>query len=238
MPNNPSFGIASRLPTTIASDPSINLVIYPSPVPVAYHPTVDLIPDLISTHKPDIILSMGVAEGRTYFAVEQTSKRRVYNQIPDIDDEVFTNEENSEAWGDSPDMLSTTLELDAVVEAWQENTNDVKWQFDINGERFVDSDSEEAVVQVKGVSTMWDLGEMMSNGVQWSDAVGNYLCGFIYYTDMVEMFRASDGRERNAAFMHVPMLNTETDLQTGVEVTVGLIEALVKTWREQHQVPS
>ncbi|KAF2110877.1 hypothetical protein BDV96DRAFT_583090 [Lophiotrema nucula] len=222
----------------IASDPTINLILYPSPIPVAYHPTISLIPELISTHQPDIILSMGVAEGRTYFAVEQTSKRRVYNVIPDIDNEVFTTEENNATWGDSPDILSTSLDLNAVVKTWQDNTQDVKWQFDINGERFSDSDSEDATVQVKGVSTMWDLGEMMPNGVQWSDAVGNYLCGFIYYTDMVEMGKTADGKERNAAFMHVPMLTTEEDLQTGVEVTVGLIEALVKTWREQHQVPT
>jgi pyroglutamyl-peptidase len=77
-----------------------------------------------------------------------------------------------------------------------------------------------------------DVGD--DGDVRWSDAVGTYLCAFIYYASMVEMSRETPAGRRDTAFMHVPMLTGEEELQMGVDITVELVQSLVDTWRAQR----
>ena len=67
---NPSWRIASKLPASLPGD--IQIVVHPNYVPVAYHPVMDVVPQL-HAQVPDIALHIGVAAGRSYFAVEATS---------------------------------------------------------------------------------------------------------------------------------------------------------------------
>ncbi|KAF2876008.1 hypothetical protein BDV95DRAFT_537799 [Massariosphaeria phaeospora] len=209
IPNNPSFGIASRLPSSLPND--IELIVHPYAVPVAYHPTLNAVSRLYSEVQPDLSLHMGVAEGRTYFAIEQTSRRNVYHIISDVDGQVFTPEENEAVWAGQPELLSTELDLNAVVADWKNRTADFTWPFS---------------------ATSSDV--MSVNDVQWSDSVGNYLCGFIYFAGMAEMGSNGKNKKRDVSFMHVPLLKTEEELQLGVDVAIELIQSLVQSWRSQR----
>jgi pyrrolidone-carboxylate peptidase len=223
VPNNPSWGIASRLPSSLPND--IQVVVHPQFVPVAYHPVIDLVPDLIADYQPDIALHIGVAEGRTYFAVEQTSQKRGYEWGTDVDGEVFTVEEQDALWGDQPATLSTDLDLETIVDVWQNRTADFSWP-DLGQKRAARAGS---TVEVKMVEDVMNVDD-----VEWSDAVGTYLCGFIYYTSMVESSRNGKNQARDVAFMHVPMLDTDEEIELGVNVTIELIQSLVQTWREDQ----
>lgn len=84
------------------------------------------------------------------------------------------------------------------------------------------------------MAVLEEQNEVGSDEVRWSDAVGSYLCAFIYYADLVEMWRNGKAKRRDVSFMHVPMLESEEELSVGVEVTVELVQALVASWREQN----
>ncbi|OAG02304.1 peptidase C15, pyroglutamyl peptidase I-like protein [Paraphaeosphaeria sporulosa] len=214
--NNPSWGIASRLPTTLPNN--ISLLVHPSAVPVAYHPVIDLVPDLIADLQPDISLHIGLAEGRTYFAVEQTSRKNVYGNSRDVEGQPWTNAEGEEYWAGEEERLSTALDLRSVVEEWQGRTEGIVWPQDSSKASILNIDDD--------------------GDVRWSDNVGTYLCAFIYYASMVEMSRETVGGRRDTAFMHVPMLRSEAELQMGVNITVELVQSLVDTWRAQRAAES
>ncbi|KAJ4299968.1 hypothetical protein N0V90_005216 [Kalmusia sp. IMI 367209] len=240
VPNNPSWGIASRLPQTLPND--IELIVYPNAIPVAYHPVIETIPPLIEDVQPDISLHIGVAEGRTYFAVEQTSRKNVYSSIEDIDGEVFTNAEGDQYWSDQPAQIGTDLNLPAVVARWQNRTADIVWpdsaslNNELRANAVVPSSPIEVALRedVLKVETS-DVHSLEGDDVRWSDNVGVYLCGFIYYTSMVEMSRETVGQRRDTAFMHVPMLSSEEELDMGVAITTELVQSLVETWRAQRE---
>ncbi|KAF2469054.1 peptidase C15, pyroglutamyl peptidase I-like protein [Lindgomyces ingoldianus] len=227
VPNNPSYEVASRLPTSLSD--SIHLVVYPSAIPVAYHPVINLIPNLIQTHQPDIVLSIGVAPGRSYFAVEQTAHKNGYNRVPDVENKTFTAAENDAVWGSQPPQLSTSLDLEDVVERWQDLTSNIRFPFEIGGDPKAKAKRITKSMAGSFVDVRLGGNVMQVEDVRWSDNVGTYLCGFIYFTDMVEMGKAG---KRNVAFMHVPMLEDEEEITTGVEVTVALVKAIVESWKE------
>ncbi|KAH7120891.1 hypothetical protein B0J11DRAFT_438774 [Dendryphion nanum] len=206
VPVNPSWRIASKLPTSLPND--IQLLVHPSYVPVAYHPVMDLLPSL-HAQEPDISLHIGVAAGRTYFAVEATSKKTGYEFSRDVDGKVFTKEEQEVAWGSEPTLHSTSLDLHAIVARWQYLTSNITFSS----------------------SDFLSSGPVAPEDVKWSDAVGSYLCGFIYYASMVEMGKHRGSEGLDVAFMHVPSLDTDEQVQAGVDVTIALVQSLVETWR-------
>lgn len=174
---------------------------------------------------------MGIAAGRTYFAVEQTAAKDGYQWARDVDGKSFTEAEIQAIWGDQPERLSTDLDLNAVVASWKNGTSDVKWPQDLGRASTSSSDFQtlEGPVQVELLEDVIDTKD-----VKWSDAVGTYLCGFIYYTSLVEAGRNGKRKLRDVAFMHVPSLNNEEQLNVGVEVTIELVQALVQTFRAQR----
>ena len=175
-------------------------------MPVAYKPVLNTVPDLISEFQPDISLHIGVAEGRTYFAVEQTSERGVYSYGRDVDGEVFPNDEGEKLWGDQARVLSTDIDLHGVVDEWQERTAGIVWPK--GSGTSIASKLASAPVEVKfredvlkvEAGSLSNLARDGSDDVRWSDSVGTYLCAFIYYTSMVEMTRETAGHRRDTAF--------------------------------------
>ncbi|KAF2439883.1 peptidase C15, pyroglutamyl peptidase I-like protein [Karstenula rhodostoma CBS 690.94] len=236
--NNPSWGIASRLPTTLPNN--ISILVHPSAVPVAYHPVIDLVPGLIADIQPDISLHIGVAEGRTYFAVEQTSRKNVYGNMRDVEGKPWTNAEGEEYWAGEEEKLGTEIDLSKVVEEWQGRTEGIAWPGGGGVGRVGKVQGERVEVTLGGDVMDAAVGEVSSSDVdddgdvRWSDNVGTYLCAFIYYTSMVEMSRETQGGRRDTAFMHVPMLTEDAEFQMGVDITVELVQSLVDTWRAQR----
>lgn len=231
VPVNPSWRIASKLPTSLPND--IQLLVHPSYVPVAYHPVMDLLPSL-HAQEPDISLHIGVAAGRTYFAVEATSKKTGYEFSRDVDGKVFTKEEQEVAWGSEPTLHSTSLDLHAIVARWQYLTSNITF----SSSDFLSSGPVAPEVRLSSdLITFLDNppkiteSDFESKDVKWSDAVGSYLCGFIYYASMVEMGKHRGSEGLDVAFMHVPSLDTDEQVQAGVDVTIALVQSLVETWR-------
>ncbi|KAF2018003.1 peptidase C15, pyroglutamyl peptidase I-like protein [Aaosphaeria arxii CBS 175.79] len=228
VPDNPSWGIASRLPSALPSN--IELLVHPSYVPVSYHPTLDLVPTF-HDQSPDIALHIGVAAGRKYFAVEQTSQKSGYEWVPGVDGEIFTKEEQQAAWGPLPEKYSTSLDLHATVARWKELTSGLSFSERGSGARAKPVDvrfSDELPDMLANFTTQGQSVTTQDDEVKWSDAVGTYLCGFIYYASMAEMGKRNTGEQRNVAFLHVPSLDTEEQIKVGVDVTVALIQALVE----------
>lgn len=196
-------------------------------------------PGLIADIQPDISLHIGVAEGRTYFAVEQTSRKNVYGNSRDVEGQRWTNAQGDAYWAGEADVLSTELDLHKVVEEWQERTAGIVWPEGSAVGRMGTRDEHvevklgdnvlDAVTEETSASDIDDDGD-----VRWSDNVGTYLCAFIYYTSLVEMSRGTEGGRRDTAFMHVPMLTEEAELQMGVDITLELVQSLVETWRAQR----
>jgi pyroglutamyl-peptidase len=60
-----------------------------------------------------------------------------------------------------------------------------------------------------------------------SDDPGQFLCGFIYYLSMAHFYRMGKDVERPVMFLHVPNLQSESEINQGREVAIGLLRALV-----------
>ncbi|TVY38791.1 Pyroglutamyl-peptidase [Lachnellula occidentalis] len=127
---NPSFEITSLLPPQISHKGlTIRLISHPEPLNTAYHSILSTIPPLLEQHKPDIVLHIGLAVERNYFAIEKSALRDGYQQYPDIARKVFTKAESKKTWGKSPERLETTLDFDDVVDRWQKGV----WKADVRG---------------------------------------------------------------------------------------------------------
>jgi pyroglutamyl-peptidase len=208
-------------------------MVHPSYVPVAYHPVIELVPSLVATYQPDIVLHIGLASGRNYFAVEQTAPKSGYQWIQDVDNKTFTIAEQNSAWSDQPSVLSTNLDLHAAVALWQNSTASITWP-PANSSPSKSHSKAGKPVDIRLLesfvgATTDDV--MSAEDVRWSDNVGIYLCAFIYYADMVEMSKSGKDKKRNVAFLHVPDMNTTEEVAMGVEIVIDLVQALVQTWR-------
>ncbi|CZR67944.1 uncharacterized protein PAC_17843 [Phialocephala subalpina] len=87
---NPSWEIASSLPQTING---IRIIIEPQPLKAIYHSLLD-VPKLLEKHNPDIVIHIGLAVDRNYFAIEKGADRDGYHQFPDEARKVFTRAES------------------------------------------------------------------------------------------------------------------------------------------------
>ncbi|KAK8236336.1 hypothetical protein IWZ00DRAFT_477978 [Phyllosticta capitalensis] len=243
-PINPSHEITKLLPTTILPDPSdptsprIRLIIHPSPLPVAYHPVATLVPTILSAQNPDLVLHLGLAAGRNYFALERSSVRIGYGRNKDVLGQRWTDVDSDRQWpshlkafteGDGklcsyPDRLATSLPFEDIWRRWRALCADI--------EGVGDGPSSSATVDVRP-----------------SDDVGSFLCGFIYWTTLAwfwargqqrqkeEMEKEDSGDEgqRPVLFLHVPGCPEERDLQRGKEITVAAIRAMVASWLGQKR---
>lgn len=127
-PKNASWEIASTLPSSLSSAAArptrIRVVVHPTPVKVAYQTVRDLVPRLLGPAQFDIVLHMGVAAPRSYYAVERVGRRSNYNTNPDVDGEKFSEEEADELFGDCPDILRPTFDCEDVWRRWREDLAD------------------------------------------------------------------------------------------------------------------
>ncbi|RDL37452.1 Pyrrolidone carboxyl peptidase (Pyroglutamate aminopeptidase) [Venustampulla echinocandica] len=117
---NPSWEIVSQLPSsTTHKGQGIRIITHPAPFKAAYHDLLNVVPKLLEQVSPDIVLHMGLAVERDYFAVEKGADRDGYHQYPDVARKVFTKVENKKVWGKSPARLDSCLELENVVGMWR-----------------------------------------------------------------------------------------------------------------------
>lgn len=226
--------LPSRLEPTLDAPTPIRVITPPAPIKVAYHPVTALVPTFLSLEysdpSPDIILHIGMAAGRTFYALECTAYRDGYDRLTDVEGFTFSEQESDELWSDCPKTLVPGWEIDEVWRRWRQN---------------VRSDLD----------------------LQRSNDPGNFLCGFIYYTSLANLWQenrrhgrlpggsksvaseagagalaSGDGErggvrrcrnkaEKRIMFLHVPDIENMGKVSNGVEVAEGLIRALVESRR-------
>jgi pyroglutamyl-peptidase len=184
---------------------------------VAYNHVLSVLPAILPSAKtngpsPDIILHIGLAAGRRFFALEQGSRANGYSRIPDVDGEQFSDTEAAERFpaAQFPPALETSFDTTDVLERWRAGLG-----CDASGSSH---------------------GAAKQPDVRISHDAGNFLCGFIYYNALAH-FHAINEKERPVAFMHVPDLSdSEEKMREGRNATVELIKALVESRRERGVV--
>ena len=60
-----------------------------------------------------------------------------------------------------------------------------------------------------------------------SEDAGHYLCDFIYYSSLAEVWKRKE--RKRVLFLHVPGEHQKEDINRGVHVVTTVIEALVDT---------
>ncbi|KAI9720580.1 MAG: hypothetical protein M1812_002760 [Candelaria pacifica] len=214
-PTNPSYSIASSLPTYLSRLPStpnaprINLVIHHPPVRVSYTFVRALIPSLYASHpKIDFVLHIGMAAGRSFYTMETRAHRDGYT-LRDVDGK--EDEEGSEIEDDGkkkegvweregcPAILETGFESEDVWRRWKNELPDID--------------------------------------IRPSTDAGHYLCDFIYYASLAYFYKRAAGAigeekggETPVMFLHVPGEAEKEDIERGREVAIGLIRGMVGSW--------
>lgn len=164
-----------------------------------------------------------------------TGRKTGYEFGRDVDNKVFTKEEQAAAWGNEPTVHATSLDLHATVARWQTLTSNIT--VPTSDFRTAESNSPADVRLTSELQEFLENppvttdSDFRTQDVRWSDAVGSYLCGFIYYASLVEMAKYRGTTGRDVVFLHVPSLDSDAQVQAGVDVTVALIQSLVETWR-------
>jgi pyroglutamyl-peptidase len=109
----------ARLPSNLQHKGlNIRIITPPEPLKAAYHSLLE-ITKLLEEFKPDIVIHIGLAVDRNYFAIERGATRDGYHQYPDVARKVFNKAENRKTWGKSPERLNSSLDLDDILVKWQ-----------------------------------------------------------------------------------------------------------------------
>ena len=134
---NASYLIASSLPKVLDEPilPKIHIHAHPDPIPVAYDAVRSIIPKMIfpdesskqstrlrSTPEPvaryNVILHIGVAPERDYYAFERLSHRDDYTK-PDINGNNMSNDQLWKKEYQSPEVLRTSFNTEDVWRRWK-----------------------------------------------------------------------------------------------------------------------
>ncbi|KAH7407139.1 hypothetical protein BKA64DRAFT_408099 [Cadophora sp. MPI-SDFR-AT-0126] len=194
---NPSWEIASLLPSFING---VRIIVHPEPLKAEYHALLE-VTKVIEEHQPDVVIHMGLAADRDYFAIEKGADRDGYHQIPDEKRKVFTRAETKKVWGKSQPRLISTLDVEDILGRWK-------------------ADLATGSVKLKGKKGSSAVD------VRTSDDVGNYVCGFVYYASLEWFWRKRGPQgERRVLFFHVPKM--ECDFEQGKDITVALIKGVI-----------
>jgi pyroglutamyl-peptidase len=211
---NPSWEIARQLPDTLTGvdGENIEILVPPEATPAAYHSILAQTTQLIRQHAPDMIVHIGldVDSGPGVFKVERSAPKEGYHDIPDIDRKVFTRAENKKIFAKAPISLVTTLNIGSAAEHWQTACCPLKLPA--------------ALAASKSKAKGKGANKQQVN-VRLSDDVGTYVCGFQYYSSMLQTQQKTGNR--NVVFLHVPKLESEQEIHVGISVTEELIKALV-----------
>lgn len=100
----------------------IHIHVHHEPIRVAYRNVVDIVPKLLTaTPKPDIVLHIGLAASRKFFAIEQGAHSRGYGKTKDVDGELFPDSEAEKLFPESeyPSVLHTGFDTEDVLSRWR-----------------------------------------------------------------------------------------------------------------------
>jgi pyroglutamyl-peptidase len=221
---NPSWEIARNLPSKLTSQRGtpFKVIVPESYIPAAYHKILTATTAMIKEFDPDIVIHMGLAVERDYFAIEKSALKEGYHEIPDVARKVLTRAENKKTFGKAPGSLATSFDLESVVSEWEDACATIS----MTGQATGGPKASKEKGKVNGKQAKKTVV------VKDSDDVGTYVCGLMYYVSLWEMGKRGKGG-RDAVFLHVPSLDSEQEVGVGIEVTKKAIEALVEEWENR-----
>ncbi|KAI1956839.1 hypothetical protein LOZ58_006060 [Ophidiomyces ophidiicola] len=241
-PLNPSFLIASCLPSTITTSSSLSPVprnirihVHPTPIRVSYSAVRIAVPSILESFKrahhgklPDLIVHIGMASTRHYYSAEAAAHRDGY-QVTDVDGQVGY-EDGELVWKREglPKVLQpgpAATEISCIASpstpAAATGLSDSKFPISVHPFR---PDSK--------LLETWRSFAPPEADVRISEDAGRYLCEFIYYASLAYLYK--EGIVRNAIFFHVPGWTDDASVESGRDILIGLIKALVSCWIDQE----
>jgi pyroglutamyl-peptidase len=167
----------------------------------SYHDVRTELPKFFAEHKNiDFVLHMGSGY-KDHYAIETQSCRDNYNSFLDEDHK----------------LARDLKDLPGGEHLWRDTYKAPKF----------------LKTAVQPVDELWRrvhsllLGKSLSSlpDVRLSTDPGNFMCGFIYYAGLVELWRHKESR--NVMFVHVKSAVDEETIQEGREVAMAVIRAAV-----------
>ncbi|KAH7188653.1 uncharacterized protein B0J16DRAFT_98749 [Fusarium flagelliforme] len=85
----------------------------------------------------------------------------------------------------------------------------------------------ETDLDIDQVLTLWKGHSSEEDDVRISEDAGHYLCDFIYYSSLSELWKQQ--RPRKALFLHVPADASPDNIERGRDLTLNLIRSIVES---------
>jgi len=215
-PQNPSWEIASRLPSFLPplqpKDPStrdgpklpeVRIIVHPEPIRVNYETVRELIPRLWDQEqqshgkKYDVVIHIGMAGPRPMYQIERRGHRDGYKSR-DVDGKLLGDEDAEGAhedgwfWEGMPEELTTELDVEDILKRWKQHS------------------PKDADVRI-------------------SEDAGHFLCDFIYYSSLSHLYSHHPNRPRKVLFLHVPADANDETIPRGRELALSLIRSVVES---------
>lgn len=205
---------------------------------MAYRNVVDFVPKLLSTApSPDLVLHIGLAASRNFYAIEQGAHSRGYGKINDVDGQLFPDSEAQKSFPSAkyPTVLHTSFDTEDVLSRWRtalgqyHDTLHIVTSENIIKDQSPDIAHPHYFRKSRPQTTNPHTGHTTPDGsrsveplpdVRINPDAGNFLCGFIYYNSLAHYhvqpthsnslsssLNGQDKAEKPVMFMHVPDLS-------------------------------
>ncbi|KAK7421914.1 hypothetical protein QQX98_001908 [Neonectria punicea] len=209
-PVNPSWEIAKDLPSYLpplrAKDPNsrhavhlpdVRILVYPEPIRVNYKVVRELVPSLWETYKGGKV--------DIVIHIGMAGPRPFYC---------------IERRGHRDGYMHPDVDGEKVDED-EERKPGTNWVWrGLPEEIETDLDPED-------VLTRWQRHSSKDMDLRISEDAGRYLCDFIYYSSLAELWKQD--RPRKVVFFHVPADASHTSIAQGRELAVNLIRSIVES---------
>lgn len=195
--------------------------------------------------KYDFVLHIGMAGPQPRWAIERLAHRDGY-ALRDVDGEFLRDKDNQLrddwVWKGCPTELRTDLDLDVIIKKWkgyappefQSASGD---QEGSEGEKKGGKGGKESKKESKGKGgggnggAKWygnDIKGTKGDKLVISEDPGRYLCDFIYYSSLAELYKRK--MERKVVFLHVPCeLGKDGEyVRIGQELVLGLVRSVAE----------
>ncbi|KAK3389084.1 hypothetical protein B0T20DRAFT_397397 [Sordaria brevicollis] len=196
--------------------------------------------------KYDFAIHIGMAGPQPRWAIERLAHRDGY-ALRDVDGEFLRDKENQLrddwVWKGCPTELRTDLNLDVVLKKWRGYAPPEFQQSASGGDDQEGGSSEGGKKGAKGGKERKYEGSKGNGGAKWygndikgakgdklviSEDPGRYLCDFIYYSSLAELYKRK--MERKVVFLHVPCeLGKDGEyVRIGQELVLGLVRSVAE----------
>lgn len=208
---NPSFEITKLLPELLpptATHPrAVRIIAYPHAVRVAYQEVRELVPALLDSYTEvvDLVLHIGMASGRSFYAAERLGHRDGYDKNPDVDGVKLDPADGTKYFGDCPEIMTTTLDFDEVMQGWSRNIH-----------------------EATGSPLSIDIRASNDPGHYLCDYI--YYNSLAWYARQNK--RSIDGpvEDRPVLFFHVPAESDPDTLEKGGVALIALIRSMAESY--------